>query len=94
MLKTFTAIDRAALSELERHGGFFAALRAHGRRRRAGRAGASSLATFGLAGLASFRLVLKAFLRVKKLFSRGEDKLTSALSALENLILVLHRGTP
>jgi hypothetical protein len=45
---------------------------------------------FRLAVPAAFRLVLEVFLVVKLLFTRGEDKIRTAIHALENPILKFH----
>lgn len=91
LLKAFPAINGAPLRQLKRNSGFLPALGTSGGCDGSGRGLRSALAPFGLARLTSFGLVLEALLGVKLLLPGGEDKLTSALRAFENSILVLHR---
>ena len=91
MLETFPAVNGAPLRQLERNSGFLPALGTSGGGYRAGGGLASALAPLRFARLASFGLVLEAFLGVELLLPGGEDKLTSALRAFENSILMLHR---
>jgi hypothetical protein len=94
-LKTFAAEDGPALRGAERNCGFLSALRA-------GRlcfrplkgvrtwAWTRALSAFGLAILAPLGLILETLVGEKHLLAGGEDEFSSALAALQDLIVVFH----
>jgi len=91
LLKTFSAIDRTSLRGLERNRSFFSALRAH----RLGFDPLCATRTIALramsfACLAPLGLVLEALVGEKHLLAGGKDELTSALAALQDLIVIFH----
>src|SRR5579875_3873677 len=95
LLETLPAINRSSLGELERHCRFLATLRAYRCGHDAGRACAPRrLGPLCLAVLATLRLILKALIRVEHLFPGREDKLSSALNAFKDFVLVLHGDSP
>ena len=93
LLKTFAAVDRAALGRLEGHGRLFSTLGADrfrfdpldgGRRR------FTALRANRLASLATLGLVLEALVREKHLLAGGENEFSPALGALQNLVMIFH----
>ena len=94
-LKALAAKYGTALSRLEGNGCFLAALRTNGfgldslRADRA-RTIAVALCAAALARLTAFGLVLEAFVREEHLLAGREDKLCSAVSALQNFIVIFH----
>src|SRR5579863_328364 len=94
LLKTFTAVDGAALRGLEGYGRLFSTLRADrfrfhpldGGRRRFAALDANRLAT-----LATLGLVLEALVREKHLLAGGENEFSPALGALQNFVMVFHK---
>ena len=93
-MEAFAAVHGTPLSGLERNGCFFAALRAdgfgfdalNGGRSLAGAAGGAA----GFAGLAPLGLVFEALVGEKHLLAGGEDELSIAIGALQDLIVVFH----
>jgi len=91
LLKALAAIHRAPLRRPEWNGRFLSALRAVCFRFRPHRTAAP--ATFGslrLAGFATLRFVLKAFVGEKHLFAGGKYELRTTLGTLEDLIVIFH----
>ncbi len=90
--EALAAKDRTALSRLEGHRGFPAALRAGGHRLGFGIAARCSL-PLGLAGLAALRLVLEILVVEEVLFSRCEYEICSAVYTFEDAVLKLRHIT-
>jgi len=91
LLKALAAIHRAPLRRPEWNGRFLSALRAVCFRFRPHRTAAP--ATFGslrLAGFATLRFVLKAFVGEKHLFAGSKYELSTTLGTLEDLIVIFH----
>jgi len=98
LLKALQAVDRPALSQLERHGSFLAALGAHGdrdgpRMHSSGRH--AHLGPFAFASLAPLGFVLETLLGVKELFTGRKHKFATALDTFQHSIAILHAlGSP
>jgi hypothetical protein len=88
VLETLAAQHRAALGRFEGNRCFGAALRAGGSR--FGPGAAPARRTLGLAGFASFRVVLELFIVKEQLLPGCENKITSAIRTLQNLVDVVH----
>jgi len=91
LLEALAAIHRAPLRRPEWNSRFLSALRAVRFRFRPHRTAAP--ATFGslrLAGFATLRFVLKAFVGEKHLFAGGKYELSTTLGTLEDLIVIFH----
>jgi hypothetical protein len=97
-LEAFPAEHRASLRRPEGNRCFFAALRAGGLGFRAHLGGSSSASsafgTLRLAGLASFGFVFESFVREEHLFAGRKNELSTALRALQDLIVVFHERFP
>ena len=96
LLETLAAEHRASLRWPKGNRGFLPALRAAGLGFRTHRAAVSArgLRALGLAGLATFRLVLEALVGEKHLFAGGKYKLGATLRALQNLVMEFHGSVP
>ena len=91
LLKTFSAIDRTPLGGLERNRSFFPTLRTHGLGFDPLCANRTvALRAMSFACLAPLGLVLETLVGEKHLLAGGKDELTSALAALQDLIVVFH----
>jgi hypothetical protein len=91
LLKTFSAIDRTPLRGLERNRSFFPTLRTHGLGFDPLCANRTvALRAMSFACLAPLGLVLETLVGEKHLLAGGEDELSSALAALQDLIVVFH----
>jgi len=97
-LEAFPAEHRAPLRRPEGNRCFFAALRAGGLGFRSHLGGSSSASsafgTLRLAGLASFGFVFESFVREEHLFAGRKNELSTALRALQDLIVVFHERFP
>ncbi len=97
LLEALPAKYRSPLRWAERHGSFFAALRAVGFCFRTHLQGGSvSSNTFGTSRLATFTslwFVLETFIREKHLFAGRKYKLGAALRTLQDPVVVFH-GAP
>jgi hypothetical protein len=95
-LEALPAEYRAPLSRPERNCGFAPALRADGggfdASRRTASFGRAAL-PFGLTIPAALRLVPEFFFVIKLLLARGEDKIRTAIDALEYPVLKVAHGT-
>src|SRR5258707_9868978 len=92
LLEAFPAKHRPALCGTEGNCGFLPALRAVGLRFRAHRRGVTTaaLGALGLASFAAFRFVFEAFVGEKHLFAGGKNEFSTALRALQHLVVVFH----
>ena len=90
--EALAAVDRPALSRLERHRGFPAALGAGGHGLRFGRTRSRRSLPFGLTGLAALGLVLEILIVEEVLFSRCENEIRVAIHAFEHAVLKLRHG--
>jgi hypothetical protein len=98
-LEAFPAEHRAPLRRPEGNRCFFAALRAGGLGFRSHLGGSSSSAssafgTLRLACLASFGFVFESFVGEEHLFAGRKNELSTALRALQDLIVVFHERFP
>ena len=99
-LEAFPAKDRAPLCRPERNRSFFTALRAGClgfRSHLGGSAASAASAAFGtlrLACLASLGFVLEPFVGEEHLFAGCKNKLSTALRALQDFIVVFHEPFP
>ncbi len=95
--KALPAQDWAVLRGAERNGSLLAALRADGGSLDAGVSlalrCADSRKAFRFAGLAAFGFVTKLLIVEEKLFTRGENKISTAIHALQGPILELHASS-
>ena len=95
LLKTFSAIDRTPLRGLERNRSFFPTLRTHGLGFDPLCANRTvALRAMSFACLAPLGFVLETLVGEKHLLAGGEDELTPALAALQDLIVVFHNAAP
>jgi hypothetical protein len=93
LLEALAAKDRASLRGPEGNSGFLPALRARGLSFRAHLRGAptsSAFGSFGLAALAPLGLVLESLVGEKHLFAGCKNKLSAALSTLQDPVVVFH----
>ena len=98
LLETLPAVNRPALRGPERHRGFFPALGTDSRGLYPVVAARCRLIPFRLAGLATFRVILEMPVGKEKLFSCGEDKIFTAVHALQGSVIIFrifrHRSEP
>ncbi len=93
LLITLAAEHGPALRGLEGYRRLFSTLRADGTRFRSSRVSRGSAGSpVRLAALAALWLVAEAFIREKGLFASRKNKFCSAIQALQDFILVLHRA--
>jgi hypothetical protein len=88
LLETAAAEHWTPLRGLKGNGGFRSTFRADGTRFRAGRTGAGG--AFGLALLATFRIVLELLVVKEQLLAGCEHEVASAVRALKNLVDEIH----
>src|SRR5664279_22803 len=92
--EALAAENRPALSRLERHRGFPAALGAGGRGLRFGETRSRRSLPFGLTSLAALGLVLEVLVVEEVLFSRCENEICFAVHILKDAILKLRHRPP
>src|SRR5664280_250713 len=92
--EALAAINRPALSRLERHRGFPAALGAGGHGLRFGETRSRRSLPFGLTSLAALGLVLEILVVEEVLFSRCENEICFAIHAFKDAILKLRHRYP
>ncbi len=92
LLEALAAINRTTLSGLEGNRRFLPALRTDGGGLHLAvtRPPTQRCVALGLAGLAALRFVLEVLVRKKQLLPGGEDKLRTAIYALQDLVPVFH----
>ena len=94
MLEAFSTKDWPALCGLEGNGCFLPTTRAVGSSLYLGIIArgrtSQSRSSFGLAGFATFRLVLELLVVEEELFSGCEDEVGAAVNTLQNLVLEFH----
>jgi hypothetical protein len=90
LLEALPAKYRAPLRRPERNGCFLAALRAVRFRFRSHRAAPAAFGSLRLAGFATLRFVLEAFVGEKHLFAGGEYKLSTTFGTLQHPIVIFH----
>jgi len=91
LLKALSAKHRASLCRPERNGRFLSTLRAVRFRFRPHRTAApAAFGSLRLAGFATLRFVLEAFVGEKHLFARGKYELSTTLGTLQHLIVIFH----
>src|ERR1035437_5010344 len=86
--EALAAVNRPALSRLERHRGFPAALGACSHGLRFGKTRPRRSLPFSLASLAALGLVLEIFVMEEVLFSRCENEICFAVYTLEDAIQI------